>query len=117
VLEGIAEEIACEARKGSFDRNPRLQNWVVCGKCGCRAKRYIEYLKAGEFEVGQVEHVLVSYPGYYYLCAQETETVTPIFITAKCQRCGSEKKMTDPALTVEYLQSFAKRKETVRLCV
>ena len=113
----MAEEISAEAREGSFDSNPRLQNWVVCDKCGCRVKRYIEYLKAGEFEVGKVESILVTYPGYYYLHAEEAETMTTIVITAKCQRCGFEKKMTDPALTVEYLQSFAKRKETLRLCV
>ena len=114
---GMAEEITAEARKGSFDSNPRLQNFVLCDKCGCRAKRYIEYLKAGEFEIGKAERVLVSYPGYYSLYAHEAETVTQIFIVAKCERCGFEKKVTDPALTVEYLQSFAKRKETLKLWV
>jgi len=51
------------------------------------------------------------------LYAYETETLTPIFIMAKCQKCGFEKKITDPALTVEYLQSITKRKETVGLFV
>jgi len=113
----MAEEISAEAKKGSFDSSPRLQNWVVCERCGCRVKRYAEYLKAGEFEVGQVQRVLVSYPGHYHLYAYQTETLTPIFITVKCQRCGFEKKMTDPALTLEYLQNSTKRKETVGLFV
>ncbi len=113
----MAEEISAEAKKGSFDGNPRLQDRVVCDKCGCRGKRYLDYLKAGEFEVGKAETVLVSYPGYYYLYANETETITPIFVTVKCERCGFEKKVTDPALSIEYLQSFGKRKETLRLCV
>jgi len=80
-------------------------------------KRYIEYLKDGEFEIGQAERVLVAYPGHYYLLSYETETVTPIFIVVKCQRCGFEKKITDPVLTVEYLQSFARRKERIGLYV
>jgi hypothetical protein len=113
----MAEEISAEAKKGSFDGNPRLQDRVVCDKCGCRGKRYLDYLKAGEFEAGKAESVFISYPGYYSLYANETETMTPIFITVKCERCGFEKKVTDPALTIEYLQTFAKRKETLRLYV
>jgi len=113
----MTEEISAEAKKGSFDSSPRLQNWVVCEKCSCRMKRYIDYLRSGEFEIGRLQRILVSCPGYYHLYAYETETVTPIFIVAKCQRCGFEKKTTDPALTVEYLQSLTKRKETIRLCV
>jgi len=113
----MTEEISAEAKKGSFDSGPRLQNWVVCEKCSCRMKRYIDYLRSGEFEIGQLQRVLVSYPGHYHLYAYETETLTPIFIMAKCQKCGFEKKITDPALTVEYLQSITKRKETVGLFV
>jgi len=113
----MAEEISAEARKGSFDSSPRLRNWAVCERCGCRLKRYIDYLKAGEFEVGQVQRVLVSHPGYYHLYTYHTETLTPIFITAKCQRCGFERKITDPALTLEYLQSVKERKEAVGLFV
>ena len=113
----MAEEISAEAKKETFDRSPRLQNWVVCKRCGCRLKRHIEYLKAGEFEVGHVQRVLVSYPGYYHLYAYQTDTVILILIAAKCQRCGFEKKITDPALTLEYLQSITKRKETVGLFV
>jgi len=43
--------------------------------------------------------------------------VTPVFIVAKCERCGSESRVTDPVLTVEYLQSCAKLKEGVRMWV
>jgi len=47
----MAEEISAEAKKGSFDSSPRLQT-VVCEQCGCRVKQYVEYLNAGEFEIG-----------------------------------------------------------------
>jgi len=113
----MAEEISNEARKGTFDRSSRLNRRMVCEKCGCSGKRYIEYLKEGTFEVGQTERVLVAYPGQYYLLSYETEKVTPIFILVKCQRCGLEKKITDPVLTVEYLQSFGRRKERTGLYV
>jgi len=113
----MAEEISNEARKGKFDRISRLHHRVVCEKCGCSGKKYIECLKDGEFEIGQAERVLVAYPGQYYLLSYETETLTPIFISMRCQRCGSEKKITDPVLTVEYLQSFGKRKERMGLYV
>jgi len=51
------------------------------------------------------------------LYTYQTETLTPIFIKAECQRCGFEKKITDPALTLEYLQGVTKRKEAVGLFV
>jgi len=113
----MAEEISNEARKGAFDRISRLHHRAVCEKCGCSGKKYIECLKEGEFEIGQAEQVLVAYPGQYYLLNYEAETLTPIFIVMKCQRCGFEKKITDPVLTVEYLQSFGKRKERMGLYV
>lgn len=113
----MAEEISNEARKGTFDRSPRLHHRMVCEKCGCSGKKYIEYLKEGKFEVGQAEQVLVAYPGQYYLLSYETEKVTPIFIAMKCERCGFEKKITDPVLTVEYLQSFGRQKERAGLYV
>ena len=113
----IVEEISAEAKKGSYDANTRLRHWVVCDGCGCRVKRYVECLKAGEFEIGQDKQVLVSYPSYYYLDSQSVETVTPVFIVVKCEKCGSESRVTDPALTVEYLQSCAKRRERVRMWV
>ena len=114
---GMAEEISDEAKKGTFDCSSRLRCRIVCEKCGFPARRYIEYLKLGEFEVGQAERILVAYPGQYYLLSYETETITPIFITLKCERCGFEKKITDPVLTVEYLKSSARHREPVRLYV
>lgn len=107
----MAEEISNEARKGTFDRVSRLNLRTICKKCGCSGKRYIECLKDGEFEIGQAERVLVAYPGQYYLLNYEAETATPIFVVMKCQRCGTESKITDPVLTVEYLRSFGIQKE------
>lgn len=113
----VAEEISAEAKKGSYDANTRLRRWVVCERCGCHLKRYVECLKAGEFEISEDKRVLVSYPSYYYLDSQSVETVTPVFIVVKCESCGCESRVTDPVLTVEYLQSCAKRREGVRMWV
>lgn len=113
----MAEEISNETRKGVFDHSSRLRHKVVCEKCGCSGRMYIEYLSEGQFEIGQAQRVLVAHPGQHYLLSYETETVTPIYILAKCERCGCAKKITDPVLTVEYLRSFAKRKERIGLYV
>jgi len=108
----MAEEILSEARKGTFDLNPRLRRKVVCEKCGSSKREFIQYLKSGEFEVGSPQRVLVAQPGYYYALTYEEEAVTPIFITVKCEKCAVERKITDPVLTVEYLRGIARYKET-----
>jgi len=113
----MAEEISNEARKGTFDRISRLHLRATCKKCGFTGKRYIECLKDGEFEIGQAERVLVAYPGQYHLLSYEAETATPIFVLMKCKRCGTESRITDPVLTVEYLRSFDMRKERAGLYV
>lgn len=77
-------------------------------KCGCADKTFLEFLKSGEFDVGEKVSVIVSYPGGAYLYAYEQETVTPILLKTKCRRCGHESKVTDPVLTVEYLTGIAK---------
>jgi len=104
----MAEEVTHYARQGALNGNPRLLNRVVCPKCGCADKTFLEFLKGGEFEVGEKVSVVVSYPGGAYLYAYEPETVTPIFLKTKCRRCGHECKVTDPVLTVEYLNGIAK---------
>ncbi len=107
----MSEEISREAKKGTFDRNPRLTRRIVCSKCGKQIKSYLEYLKEQHFEVGQPQKVVVPQPGDPFVLRYEEETVTPISIKVKCLGCGCEKDVTDPILTIEYLQGITKLKE------
>jgi len=105
--EGL-EDILGQARKGALDRNPRLNRRPNCKKCGREAGRFIEYLKAGEFEIGSEERIAVVEPGYYSELMYREEKVTPIYIKMKCIACGCEDKITDPVLTLEYLRGIIK---------
>ena len=108
----MTEEIIGKIREGDFDRYriPRLYRRVKCKKCGNLEDKYIDYLREGKFEVGPQQEVsLIQRVGYYSY--SETEKVTPIYIKAKCERCGHESEITDPVLTLEYLLGVTKVKE------
>lgn len=108
----MTEEIIGKVREGDFERNrvPRLYHRVRCKKCGNLLDKYIDYLREEKFEVGPQQEVsLIQRVGYYSY--SETERVTPIYLMAKCERCGYESKITDPVLTLEYLLGVTKFKE------
>jgi len=106
-LEGL-EDILRVVKRGSLDRNPRLNRRPTCKKRGREAGRFIEYLKASEFEIGSEERIAVVEPGYYWTLTYREERVTPIYIKMKCVACGCEDKITDPVLTLEYLRRIIK---------
>jgi len=107
----MAEEVARHVRQGALDRNPRLHRRVTCPKCGCVDRTFLEFLKRGEFEVGEKVSMVVSYPGGAYVYTYEQETITPIFLKTRCRKCGQDIKTTDPVLTVEYISGIVKRGE------
>jgi len=99
------EEIVNRARKGVFDRNPLLatSHQVVCKACGFMQKiTYLDYLKSGRFELGKTQMIEVSYaaPTIFGL-SHAVERITPIIMTIKCERCGTE--MSFSPVSLEYL--------------
>jgi len=99
------EEIIDRARKGVFDRNPLLvtSHQVVCKACGFTQKIiYLDYLKSGRFELGETRMIEVSYaaPTIFGL-SHAVERITPIIITIRCERCGTE--ISCSPVSLEYL--------------
>ena len=99
------EEIVNRARKGLFDRNPLLatSHQVICEACGCTQKiTYLDYLKSGRFELGETQMIEVSYaaPTIFGL-SHAVERITPILITIRCERCGTE--ISCSPVSLEYL--------------
>ena len=99
------EEIVNRARKGVFDPNPLLaaSHQVVCKACGFMQKiTYLDYLKSGRFELGKTQMIEVSYaaPTIFGL-SHAVERITPIIMTIKCERCGTE--MSFSPVSLEYL--------------
>ena len=108
----MAEEVTKKAREGDFDRNriPRLYHRARCENCGSSGDKYIDYLRKGKFEIGAPQQVsIIQTVGYYSY--RETERITPLYIMAKCERCGHESKITDPVLSLEHLLGVTKFKE------
>ena len=104
----MAEEVTRYAKQGALDGNPRLLRRVACPKCGCAGRTFLDFLKSGEFEVGDRVSLVVTYPGGAYLYAYEQETATQIYLKTTCKKCGPEIKMTDPVLTVEYISGIVR---------
>lgn len=102
------EKVLIELKKESFDRNPRLCRRVACSKCGHIGRRFLDFLRDNQFEVGKTEKILVAQPGQYALFTYDEETVTQVLIRVVCQKCGHEEVVSDPVLTVEYLTGICK---------
>ena len=110
------DEIINRARKGAFDRNPLLASphELVCKACGCKRKiTYLDHLKSGRFELGETQMVEVSYAAPTILgLSHSTERITPITITIKCERCGTE--ISCSPVSLEYLLFTATKQEKMR---
>ena len=107
------DEIINRARKGVFDRNPLLAapHELVCKACGCKRKiTYLDHLKSGRFELEETRMVEVSYAAPTILGLRHTmERITPITITIKCERCGTE--ISCSPVSLEYLLFTATKQE------
>jgi len=106
------QRVESEARKGTFDSNPLLNtpHQVPCKNCGNRKSLvYLDYLKAGQFKLGETKPIEVLHPyslGFTY----EMEEATPVIIRANCNRCGSEIEIRPVSL--EYLLFIMERRES-----
>ncbi len=112
----LKQKIMTRARRGLFDRNPLLatSHQVVCKACGFVQKiTYLDYLKSGRFELGRTQMIEVSYaaPTIFGL-GHAMEKTTPIIVTVKCERCGTE--MSCCPVSVEYLLFTAKKQEKMK---
>ncbi|MCW4031700.1 MAG: hypothetical protein NWE80_04980 [Candidatus Bathyarchaeota archaeon] len=110
------EEIIYRARNGVFDRNPLLaaSHQVVCKACGLSQKiTYLNYLKTGRFELGKTQMIEVSYAaptmsGLRYA----VERITPIIVTIRCERCGTE--ISCSPVNLEYLLFTATKEQKLK---
>jgi len=110
------DDIINRAKKGAFDRNPLLAtpHELVCKACGCKRKiTYLDHLKSGRFKLGETQMVEVSYaaptiPGL----SHAMERITPITITIKCERCGTE--ISCSPVSLEYLLFTATKQEKMK---
>ncbi len=105
------EEILRELAKGSFDKNPRLCRRVICSKCGTPGKKFVDFLRDGQFEVGKMQRITVTEPGQYALYKYEEENATPILLKIVCDKCGQNEVISDPVLTVEYMTTICRSKK------
>lgn len=109
------DEIVSKARDGVFDRNPLLAtpHELVCTSCGCKHRIiYLDYLKSGHFELGKTEVVEVTYAETTIVgLGRMLESITPIIITVRCERCKAETVFSPVSL--EYLLFTAERQQRV----
>ena len=110
------EEIINRARKGVFDRNPLFatSHQVVCKTCGFMQKiTYLDYLKSGKFELGKTQIIEVSYaaPTIFGL-SHAVERITPIIMTVRCERCGTE--ISCSPVSLEYLLFTATKQQKLK---
>ena len=110
------EEIIERARKGVFDSNPLLAtpHELVCKACGCKRKiTYLDYLKSGRFDLGKTQMVEVSYaaPTIFGL-SLTMEKITPIIMTIRCERCGTE--ISCSPVSLEYLLFTAMKQQKMK---
>ena len=104
------------ARKGVFDRNPLLatSHKVVCKACEFTQKiTYLDYLKSGRFELGKTQMIEVSYaaPTIFGL-SHAMEKITPITMTIRCERCGTE--VSCSPVSLEYLLFTATKQQKLK---
>jgi ribosomal protein L37E len=112
----IKEEVVNSARRGVFDGNPLLAtpHQVVCKACGFSQKiTYLDYLKSGKFELGETRMIEVSYaaPTLFGL-SHAMEKRTPIIMTARCERCGTE--ISCSPVSLEYLLFTATKQQKLK---
>ena len=110
------EEIINRARTGLFDRNPLLatSHQVVCKACEFTQKiTYLDYLKSGKFELGKTQMIEVSYaaPTIFGL-SHAVEKITPIIMTVRCERCGTE--ISCSPVSLEYLLFTATKQQKLK---
>lgn len=109
-------EIIKWARNGSFDDNPLLTNPhnVTCKSCGFSEKTtYLDHLKAGKFEIGEIRTIAVSYAAPTILgLSHAIEKTTPITMTIPCDRCGAE--ISCSPVSLEYLFFTTTRKQKLK---
>lgn len=105
-------KIMQKVREGVFDRNPLLAtpHTVECRTCGSLQKiTYLKYLKTGEFELGQTKIIEVAYADLTLLGLDHTtESVTPVLIQIKCEKCGT--KISCCPASLEYLMFTARKR-------
>ena len=110
------DEIIKRAKKGVFDHNPLLAtpHELVCRACGCKRKiTYLDHLKSGKFEFGEAQAIEVSHAAPTILGISHTmERITPLIITVKCERCGTE--ISYSPISLEYLLFTAKKQEKMK---
>ena len=110
------DEIINRAKKGVFDHNPLLAtpHELVCRACGCKRKiTYLDHLKSGKFEFGETQTIEVSHAAPTILGISHTmERITPLIITVKCERCGTE--ISYSPISLEYLLFTAKKQEKMK---
>ena len=107
----LKAKIVHKVKEGVFDRNPLLAtpHTVGCKTCGCLQKiTYLNYLKSGRFELGKTKIIEVAYDDLTFLgLSYTTESVTPILIQIKCEKCRT-KILCCPA-SLEYLMFTARK--------
>jgi hypothetical protein len=105
------EEIRVEAERGTYDRNPLLatRHDVVCPSCGQKCSIvFLDYLKAGAFELGQTKMVEIVHAAPTITgLGQTMEPMTPITFKIHCEQCGAETPYSP--LSLEYLMFTTKR--------
>jgi len=110
------EEIINRAKKGAFDHNPLLaaSHQVACKTCGFAQKiTYLDHLKSGKFELGETQIIEVSYtaPTIFGL-SHAVERITPIVISIRCERCGTE--VSCSPVSLEYLLFTATKQQKLK---
>lgn len=107
------------AERGHFDRNPLLAtpHEVACGVCGSRFEVvFLDFLKAGGFELGEAEMVEVVYSAPTMTgLGHNLERMTPLIIRVTCDRCGAETSFSP--ISLEYLLFTTRRRERFGLYV
>jgi len=110
--KNLKDKIMHKVREGVFDRNPLLAtpHAVECKTCGCTQKiTYIKYLKTGKFELGKTKIIEVAYDDLAFLgLSYTTESVTPILIQIRCEKCGT--RISCCPTSLEYLMFTARKR-------
>jgi len=108
----LKAKIVDKVREGVFDRNPLLAtpHTVECKNCGCAQRiTYLEFLRAGRFVLGKTRTIEVAYDDLTFLgVSYTTESVTPILIRIRCEKCAAE--ITCCPTTLEYLMFTARKR-------
>lgn len=109
----LKEEIRRKAENGVFNRNPLLAipHEVICKDCGYKNKAvFLEYLKSGQFEVGDTEVIEVTFAAPTSTgLSRNLERTTPIIIQLKCEKCGT--LTSHSPMSLEYLLFTTRKKE------